>query len=432
MSVNYVPYDNPVFGGKKLKLDTITPAVCEHGVVYRPRKTLFNYAAWPSVCRDENGTLYAVSAAFAMEHICPFTKFAMYISKNNGKTWSPPIVVEDSYISDGSGGILYLGNGRMLLHWAYHPGDVLYNEYYYRIQGCLYGGEPDAEGKLRGAMMDIYPELPPEDLIGGAFVKVSEDYGMTWSDRIRIPLLAPHGPTLCKDGTLIFLGKEHYACPDKTLQPDAFDGKRRIRATSYADYINQLNHSRCGTECGVTPVYAYASTDGGYTWEKRGLCDKPDYVEWTDIHEPHVTELPDGTLLGAVRVESEATYENDFTVFTTKSTDGGRTWSPMKPTHISGSPPHMLVHSSGKIICSVGRRKKPDLGEYAFISEDNGETWTKEYCINDLSPNDDLGYPCSVELEDGSILTVYYQKYRDPVTGEYDQKPCILCTHWTL
>ena len=48
------------------------------------------------------------------------------------------------------------------------------------------------------------------------------------------------------------------------------------------------------------------------------------------------------------------------------------------------------------------------------------------------SPYSRFSVGAAVELEDGSILTVYYQKYRDPVTGEYDQKPCILCTHWTL
>ena len=91
-----------------------------------------------------------------------------------------------------------------------------------------------------------------------------------------------------------------------------------------------------------------------------------------------------------------------------------------------------MRHSSGVLICSVGRRTKGDFGEYAFVSEDNGETWSKEYVINDLTPNGDLGYPCSVELDDSSILTVYYQRYLDPKTGEYDKLPCIQCTRWTL
>ena len=428
----YCATDNPVFAGKKLNLTPIRPAVCEHRPVYRPQDTLFCYTAWPTVCRDENGTLYASSSAFATDHVCPFTKAAMYVSRTDGKTWSPPIVLVDSYISDGNGAVVYAGNGRLVLHWAYHPGDVLFNTYYNRIKGCMLGGEPDAMGKMVGAMLDMYPQLPAEKLVGGAFVKVSEDYGYTWSDPVRLPVAAPHGPAACKDGTLVLLGKEFYADPSATLAPDAFSGKERITASTYSEYIDKVEVSRAGRECGVTPIYAYASTDGGYTWEKRGLCNKPDHIKWYHTSEPHVIELEDGSLLGAVRVEDEGGYENDYTLYTTRSYDGGRTWSSWKCSHIPGAPAHLMRHSSGVLICSVGRRTKGDFGEYAFISEDNGETWTKEYIINDLTPNGDLGYPSSVELDDGSILTVYYQRYLDPKTGEYDKLPCIQCTRWTL
>lgn len=431
MSV-FCPYENPVFCGKKLNLQPIRPEVCQHYPVYRPKETIFAYAAWPTVTRDEKGTLYASSSAFATDHVCPFTKAAMYVSKTEGKTWSPPIVVQDSYISDGNGAVIYQSNGRMLIHWGYHPGDVLFNEYYNRIRGVMFGGEPDAMGNLTGAMLDMFPSLPAEKLVGGAFVKVSEDYGYTWSEPVRIPVAAPHGPTVCKDGTLILLGKEFYADPSKTLEKAAFSGNARITAKTYSEYIDKIEVSRAGTECGVTPIYAYASTDGGYTWEKRGLCQKPDHIKWYYTSEPHVIELDDGTLLGAIRVEDEGKYENDYTIYTTRSTDGGRTWSAWKCTHICGAPAHLMKHSSGVLICSVGRRTKPDFGEYACISQDNGETWTKEYVINDLTPNCDLGYPCSVELDDGSIFTVYYQKYLDPKTGKYDNLPCIMGTRWTL
>jgi len=96
-------------------LTPIRPAVCEHRPVYRPQDTLFCYTAWPTVCRDENGTLYASSSAFATDHVCPFTKAAMYVSRTDGKTWSPPIVLVDSYISDGNGAVVYAGNGRLVL-----------------------------------------------------------------------------------------------------------------------------------------------------------------------------------------------------------------------------------------------------------------------------------------------------------------------------
>ena len=45
-----------------------------------------------------------------------------------------------------------------------------------------------------------------------------------------------------------------------------------------------------------------------------------------------------------------------------------------------------------------------------MFSKDNGVTWDTEYILRDDAPSDDLGYPATVELKDGSLLTVYYQK----------------------
>ena len=72
-----------------------------------------------------------------------------------------------------------------------------------------------------------------------------------------------------------------------------------------------------------------------------------------------------------------------------------------------------------------GRRKKDrgGFGEYASISSDGGHTWGAEIKLSGAT-NNDLGYPASVELDDGSILTVYYQQ---PPTGG---KPCIMATKW--
>ena len=64
--------------------------------------------------------------------------------------------------------------------------------------------------------------------------------------------------------------------------------------------------------------------------------------------------------------------------------------------------------------------------EIAMISWDGGQTWSDELIISPESPDWDLGYPSSVELSGGSILTVYYQKYGD------DSYNSILYTKWKL
>jgi len=43
-----------------------------------------------------------------------------------------------------------------------------------------------------------------------------------------------------------------------------------------------------------------------------------------------------------------------------------------------------------------------------MFSFDNGETWDTDYEICTLSHSSDLGYPMSIELEDKSVLTVFY------------------------
>ena len=60
-----------------------------------------------------------------------------------------------------------------------------------------------------------------------------------------------------------------------------------------------------------------------------------------------------------------------------------------------------------------------------MVSYDFGRTWEDEYVLDEC-PSGDLGYPSTVELEDGSLMTVYYQKY------ESDKKCSILYTKWRL
>ena len=65
-------------------------------------------------------------------------------------------------------------------------------------------------------------------------------------------------------------------------------------------------------------------------------------------------------------------------------------------------------------------------GIYSSKSYDGGKTWGEEIVISSDSPVADLGYPSSVELSDGSILTVYYQRYGN------DAFTSILGTRWRL
>lgn len=358
-----------------------------HGIVNRTKNSVFCYQAWPTVARDEKGTLYAVASGFRLSHVCPFGKTVMYKSYDEGKTWTPPIVINDTYLDDRDAGILYMGNGRMLVTWFTHSA----HEYSTRYKETIAKLAPDAAREAAIGMLGGYEFLPKNEKLAGSYVIVSEDYGMTWSDRISIPISSPHGPSMCADGSLVYLGTKYY-------DDDGVHIKQKDRENSL-----------------------YRSTDGGYTWVHVSDIKDPEWLSEKEyLCEYHMIELEDGTLFGAFRVEG-----HPLSIATTVSRDGGSTWSDVKRVDVSGSPPHLLMHSSGALICAFSRREAP-FGVRAMISYDKGENWSDEYIIDERSLTWDFGYPSTVELDDGSLMTVYYQRHKD------DAYCSILYTKWRL
>lgn len=365
-------------------MKTIRPE-CTHGIVNRVHNSLFAYQAWPTVAQDENGTLYAVASGFRIRHVDPFGKTVMYISRNGGKTWTPPIVINDTYLDDRDAGIVYLGNGNLLVSWFTRNAEEYSSENYKRmIEAASAAGRTTIKGG-----MEASAQLPEEVKTIGSYVRLSEDYGVTWGQTYALPVTAPHGPSLCKDGSLIYLGTEH----------------RPV-----------------GQRIGPAQNKLFRSRDEGKTWQEVSTVQTPGWLkEGERFCEPHVLELSDGTILGAVRVEGRT----PFTMATALSRDGGESWTEFVCTDVSGAPPHLLQHSSGAIICTFGRREPP-YGEYAIVSHDMGKTWTEEYVIDDNTDSRDLGYGSTVELADGSLLSVYYQRCPG------DDYPSILYTRWKL
>lgn len=356
----------------------------EHGIVYRKKDSLYGYQGWPSVCKMENGMLISICSGYRMQHICPFGKTTMNISCDEGKTWSSPVIINDTPLDDRDAGIVNLGGGRLLVTWFCHPAEVYEKNYIGSIKNSC---SPD-EALISLAQIASYRNLSDEQRRGGSYIKISEDSGLTWSDTIKIPVTAPHGPGLLRDGSLIYLGKEHYSDDEKP---------------------------------GV--IAAYKSRDG-YSWERLSEVAVPDGYSLNNFHEPHILELPNGRLIGAIRAEGAPSYHG-FSIFTLFSDDSGKTWSMPKSLDVSGSPPHLMLHSTGAVICSFGRREAP-FGERAIVSYDNGETWKDEYVIDDRADGGDLGYPASVEISGGGIFTLYYQRYPG------DSKTSILYTKWKL
>lgn len=212
----------------------------------------------------------------------------------------------------------------------------------------------------------------------GHWVRRSEDNGQTWSDPSRTVATAPHGPIQLRDGRLVYVG--------------AGDG-----------------------------VVVEQSKDDGISWQQIAKVPCPPFVY---AQEPHVVECSNGRLVAMFR--NEHPDPSQRYLGQAESDDGGRTWTTIHATAIWGYPPHLSRLSDGRLLLVYGHRRPP-YGQRACLSADNGQTWDTKHAIALVdAPDGDLGYPASVQLDDGTILTTYYQKERP---GE---KPCLMGTHWRL
>ena len=120
--------------------------------------------------------------------------------------------------------------------------------------------------------------------------------------------------------------------------------------------------------------------------------------------EPPLLRLTSGKLLTLMR-----TRVDDGVLYQAHSYDDGWVWQGVKRTPIWGFPCHLLELRSGTVVCVYGYRREP-FGVRATLSHDQGETWDvgREVVLRDDGLHRDLGYPVSVQLDDGRILTTYY------------------------
>ena len=196
---------------------------------------------------------------------------------------------------------------------------------------------------------------------------------------------SPHGPLQLRDGRLIYAGKELWA-----------EGKR----------------------IGVSE-----SRDDGQTWTWRGeIPTRPGDDPKKDYHELHAVETAGGRLIAQIRNHNAA---NAGETLQTESSDGGKTWSIPHGIGVWGLPSHLLALRDGRLLMTYGHRRPP-FGNQARISSDEGGTWGEAMILSGDGIGGDLGYPSTVELKDGSLLTVWYETMKAPVRAVLRQ------AHWTL
>ena len=323
------------------------------------------YMAWGTLAKTKEGELIVTFSGDRDSHICPWGKTQIVRSRDLGKTWSEPQTINNTPLDDRDAGIIQTNKGTLVVSWFT---SVAFSD--------------PKHSKVSFERYARYSEKITQDIKDkwlGNWVRRSEDGGKTWLEPVRTVSSCPHGPIQLRDGRLLFVGT----------------GKK-------------------------FDVIVEQSSDDGRSWNV--LATLPQFDD--PISEPHVVELASGKLIAMIRHEPKD--RTQCFLLQTESIDGGKTWSPFRKTNIWGYPPHLLQLKNGWLLASYGFRMKP-YSERACISRDEGKTWDIENeSILSSAPGADCGYPSSVQLDDGSILTVYYQ------ADSVGRPTSMMSTHWRL
>lgn len=370
---------------------SIKPVILESRVLC---KQPGRYLAWPTIAATPQGELLVVFSGDRDRHVCPFGKMFLLRSGDQGQSWTTPEIIVNTPLDDRDAGICVCRDGTIIVTWftytssTWRSGSGKWTDHMKSVS------EQDVLNWTSDGLIDN------ANVRRGHWIRRSTDGGHTWEPPIKVVPSAPHGLIECADGRLLYIGNNAY---------------ERVRKTS--------------------ALVAAESSDKGKTW--RIISTIPMFprlpqgstLDCVYLGEPHVVEVTPGRLVAMARYEERPKAQEDQNCFLWQfeSNDGGHTWSEPRPTAIWGKPPHLLRLRDGRILVTYGIRHGKT-GQRACLSCDNGQTWDyrNEIILRDDAPNEDLGYPASVECADGSILTVYYQ------VETLGEPPCIMLTRWRI
>lgn len=325
------------------------------------------YHGWPTLTRRKNGELLLVFSGGRETHVCPFGRVELMRSKDDGQSWAWPQVLIDGPIDDRDAGVVETAQGSILV-------TTFTSLAYESILARLEKAQPtDKKAKAehniklaewRAVHGRISAEQRQREV--GTWMIRSTDGGVTWSARYAVPLNSPHGPTVLRDGRLIYAGK--------ALWKD--------------DRIGVCE-----------------SKDDGLTWEWLATIPAREGDDPKQFHELHAVEAADGTLITHIRNHNK---QNAGETLQSESNDGGKTWSLPHSIGVWGLPSHLLRLRDGRLLMSYGHRRAP-IGNLARISSDHGHSWSEPLTISDDAKSGDMGYPSTVECADGTLITVWYE-----------------------
>lgn len=334
------------------------PAQTKANVDQRVTVVSHNGGYFPVLLRLQTGRLLVVYR-WGASHINVKGQLAVSWSDNDGKTWSTPMQVTSGADDHRNPAMVELPNGEILL--AY----------------CIMDGYDATGKKFRPTIKGIDPRTAKP-----LWLMRSRDHGATWS-----------APEELK-GTDQLIKQEEML---NVFGKMAVMGDHSILLSLYS---TPRDHN-------TTFERIFRSTDAGHTWSMISTIAK-------DVNETGILGLPGNHVIAALRTNKEQE------ILIAHSADGGKTWdTPVQVTQPMEHPGDLIRLKNGDVLLTFGERNAPR-GAVAILSHDNGRTWDAKtrVVLADDAPIVDCGYPSSVQLPDGRILTVYYKVDDAPTAPE--------------
>jgi len=300
---------------------------------------------FPVALRLKDGRIAAVLRGGA-GHLGIKGRLDIVFSQDEGKTWSQPIIVNDSPLDDRNPALGQAANGDLIV-------------------GFWRTATYDEKGRYN----------PKLDKPTNTWVTRSTDGGKTWSDPRELDVSdigwgSPYGKML--------------RMPDGALLMAVYGGPQRPPGQQHA---RREDHS-----------YIYRSRDQGKSWSRYAECS-----HGGQFNETALVRLSSGKMLAAMR------SRRGGQVWLTESNDDGHTWNePKQITPNSVHPADMVLLPDGRVLMTTGYRVGP-YGVRGLIGDAKGHfDWEQRFLLVNDGIGGDCGYPSSVVLQDGRVLTLYY------------------------